>query len=430
MRKNRNEKNNCRTISIKLFINMKKILLSICTLLAFAGSAKADDAFSVDNVTLPQNGEADVTVRFALDEGSTCSGYTFWLQVPEELAFVTYEKNEKTYITCTAGDCYDDTPTITPNIDADYLKVGCLTANSDPLNKQSGVLVTFRLRVIGAVNVGDVLTGTLTNGTISAENGSVHNVANASFTITISEAVGPTVLDENSTTVPEATADAVDIKVLRTIKANEWSTICLPFAMTEAQVKTAFGDDVELADFTDYDVDYDNDDNVIGITVSFDDIPLTDGIEANYPCLIKTSKEITEFAAKAVIEPDEDDAKSEYDNGRTGRNRKVYGTFQGTFHAQTVVPENCLFLNGNKFWYSKGLTKMKAFRAYFEFVDVLASVEGDDSRISMAFGHSTGISDINRETINNNRYYDLQGRRVANPGKGVFVKDGKKVIIK
>ena len=33
-------------------------------------------------------------------------------------------------------------------------------------------------------------------------------------------------------------------------------------------------------------------------------------------------------------------------------------------------------------------------------------------------------------TISNNRYYDLQGRRVVNPGMGVFVKDGKKIIIK
>ena len=419
---------------------MKKTILTFCVLLVFAGGANADDTFSVDNITLPQNGEADVTVRFALDEGSTCSGYTFWLQVPEELAFVTYEKNEKTYITYTAGDCYDETPTITPNIDGSYLKVGCLTANSDPLNKQSGVLVTFRLKVIGAVNVGDVLIGTLTNGTISAENGSVHNVADASFTITIGEAVGPTVLDENSTAAPEATAEPVDIKVLRTIKAGEWSTICLPFSMTEAQVKTAFGDDVQLADFIDYETEEDADENIVELTVNFDDIDPATGMEANYPYLIKTSKEITEFTAKATIEPDEENATVEYDNGKTGSRRKVYGTFQGTFHAQTVVPENCLFLNGNQFWYSKGLTKMKAFRAYFEFVDVLASVEGTGSRISMTFGHSTGISatlNDKGEMINDNVVYDLQGRRVSESvirnsalKKGVYIVNGKKVVNK
>ena len=184
---------------------MKKIFVFISMLLCFTSSMYADDAFSVDNVTLPKNGEADVVVKFSLDAGSTCSGYTFWLQVPEQLAFVTYVKNEKTYVTYTAGDCYDETPTITPNIDEGYLKVGCLTANSDPIIGQTGTLVTFRLKVIGNVNVGDVLNGKLINSTISAEDGTVHNVSNANFTITIGEPVDTrTILDENSTTVPTA----------------------------------------------------------------------------------------------------------------------------------------------------------------------------------------------------------------------------------
>ena len=42
------------------------------------------------------------------------------------------------------------------------------------------------------------------------------------------------VLEETSTTAPEASNGAVKVRVLRTILANEWSTICLPFAMTEA----------------------------------------------------------------------------------------------------------------------------------------------------------------------------------------------------
>ena len=40
------------------------------------------------------------------------------------------------------------------------------------------------------------------------------------------------------------------VRVKRTINANEWSTICLPFAITAEQVKGVFGDDVQLGDFT------------------------------------------------------------------------------------------------------------------------------------------------------------------------------------
>ena len=42
----------------------------------------------------------------------------------------------------------------------------------------------------------------------------------------------------------------------------------------------------------------------------------------------------------------------------------------------------------------------------------------------------TGIKDNNRETITNNRYYDMQGRRLARPMKGINIVDGRKVVIK
>jgi hypothetical protein len=43
-------------------------------------------------------------------------------------------------------------------------------------------------------------------------------------------------LSEDATEAPKA-ATAVNVKVERAIAANTWSTLCLPFAMTEIQVK-------------------------------------------------------------------------------------------------------------------------------------------------------------------------------------------------
>ena len=42
----------------------------------------------------------------------------------------------------------------------------------------------------------------------------------------------------------------------------------------------------------------------------------------------------------------------------------------------------------------------------------------------------TGIKDNNRETITNNRYYDMQGRRLTRPMKGIYIVNGRKVVIK
>ena len=101
---------------------------------------------------------------------------------------------------------------------------------------------------------------------------------------------------------------------------------------------------------------------------------------------------------------------------------------------QTVLDQYTLFLNDNKFWYSAGKTKMKAFRAYFDFLDILTDVEDNyaSRNITMSFNNNTtGISTMhNSECIMHNSIYDLQGRRVVKPGKGLYIKNGRKEVVR
>jgi len=46
------------------------------------------------------------------------------------------------------------------------------------------------------------------------------------------------------------------------------------------------------------------------------------------------------------------------------------------------------------------------------------------------YDETTGISSVDAETVSDNSIYTLQGVKVAQPQKGVYVKNGKKVIIK
>lgn len=274
--------------------------------------------------------------------------------------------------------------------------------------------------------------------------GTIHNVVaadmgdravyfdNTPFTITVKN--GEVILDELSTEKPITTTDAVTARVSRTIGANVWSTICLPFAMTGEQVSAAFGSDVKVADYTGWDDEYasDEDDHPCVINVSFKTISATaNGLEANHPYIIKTSRDITSFTVEGVaITPKDEPAVT------TGSSRRHnLGSFTGTYVANFTVPEQTLFLASGEFWYSVGKTKMKAFRAYFEFADVLQSYFDDSAaaKVSLVFDEPTGISGVRSRQASDEKAYTLDGRMVGQRGlrqlpKGVYIVGGRKVV--
>ena len=256
---------------------------------------------------------------------------------------------------------------------------------------------------------------------------------------------GRTYLSEKSETEIESKT-GVDVTVLRTINANEWGTICLPFAIPAAQMATAFGTDVEvqLRDFTGCDVKYEDDEETVkSILVMTTD---TVAMEANHPYLIKVDKKVTEINVDGVdiIALDEDEEPS-VDCDRIGKGTKKdpyrWNSFIGNYENDFYVPEECLFLSGGKFWYSTGKTKMKPFRAYFDFYDVLpeGATSQSSARITFDFGETevtpepeepTGIETTNDTNDTNDVIFDLSGRKVSKAVKGVYIKNGRKIIIK
>jgi CRISPR/Cas system-associated protein endoribonuclease Cas2 len=315
------------------------------------------------------------------------------------------------------------------------IRLLCGSQYDETFTGSDGEIATLTISVSGDMNPGDYpivlryvkLTETnISNYYLTDEVETTMNVTGPSD--------GRVTFDENATALPDYTAgETANVRVRRTIKANEWSTICLPFAMTANQCKTAFGNDVQLADFKDYDTTEDEGENIVGITVNFETVT---AIEANHPYIIKVSEAVTEFTVDGVDIDPEDDPCVEYDNGLTGKKRKVLGRFAGTYTADfdfyNEAENYPLFLSGNQFYYATETTKhMKAFRAYFDFVDNLPEAEGENSRIALAFiDDATGISEIENRKSTNGKYFDLQGRSVIKPGKGLYVKDGRKVMIK
>lgn len=393
-----------------------KRLFMLTAIFAIAICAQATNSLTVTNSIVPQSGTGSINIELENDKDYTA--FTFKLRLPEGISYSSFVKSDR----------FTESHSVSATISGQNVSFGCLSSSNESIIGNGGTLITVNVTADASLAIGEVLDVTLTNIQFSTINGE-ENLNDVNFTITIGE--NRLVLDEASASAPVAATDA-NVRVKRTIKANEWSTICLPFAMSEAKVKEAFGNDVLLGDFNGYETTEDDGGDITGITVKFNSAT---AIEANHPYIIKVSTAVTEFAVDGVdINPEETPTKA-----AVKRTKKQWSEMIGTYVANTPVGDAdeeawCLFLSGNQFWYSMGQTKMKAFRAYFDFYDVITSVENASAPVFFSFDNeTTGISTTpndKRDVINDKVIYNLNGRRVVSPKTGLFIKNGKKVIVK
>lgn len=406
---------------------MKKIFMLLTALVAYCGGALAD-GLEVQDVNISQGGEA--TLEIALENPVTeFAAFQFNVELANGITVATNDKGKFVYEKGARLDEEFSLSLSQPDALVNTYRVLGYYTETQPIPSTTGAVVKITIKADAALAVGTTHVCKLSAINLTETNETKHTPDDITFNVKITEKTY-TILDETSTTAPVASGGAVDIMVKRTIKANEWSTLVLPFNMTEAQVKEAIGSDVQLAEFEDYEAEYDADDNVTGLTVNFVATNLSDGFYANYPYLVKTSKDITEFFVTATIDPDEEDAVAEFTNGKTGPKKEVYGKLIGTYHAGDAIPADGLFLSGNKFWYSAGATKIKAFRAYFMLNEVLSGVAEAKVRF-MVDEDAAAIEGITPD-MENGVWYTLDGRQLNGKPteKGVYIVDGKKVLIK
>lgn len=407
---------------------MKKFLLSLFALLGVvsANAQTTADVSGYENAVYAEGGQYVAGQEFQLPikiknniDAQACG---FYVTLQEGLSFVPNAKDE-TAIAATLADASAD-HTIMSNISDGHVVL------FSPTNSALSENLLYLHLIAAAPGEYTVTIHSL-------------NASNADTKVEINETnsfvskvviVDYLTLDENSTTAPEAYTG--DVLVKRSIKAGQWSTICLPFAIEDPVA--VFGDGVELADFTDYEETYDEaEENVVSIAVHF---ATATAMEANHPYIIKVANPVTYedgFKVENVtLEPSQDDAIVEYDNGLSGKRRVVYGTFYGTYVAETVVPANSLFISGNKFYYSTGATKMKAFRGYFDFVDELAEkVVASTVKMNIDVDGTTKIDGVHF-VESAGAVYTIDGKFIGRDvdlkklQKGIYVVDGKKVAVK
>ena len=95
--------------------------------------------------------------------------------------------------------------------------------------------------------------------------------------------------------------------------------------------------------------------------------------------------------------------------------------------ATNIAAGDYVLYNG-KFCAVNAAGTIAAGKAYLESADVPAAAR----ELTFDFSDATAIGAVanSEEVISNGEFYDLQGRRVTNPTKGIYIVNGKKVVIK
>lgn len=204
-----------------------------------------------------------------------------------------------------------------------------------------------------------------------------------------------------------------NITLNRTLVADKWNTLCVPFAISEEEIKANFGEGTLVEKF----------DAVNGNTVNFADAT---SIEAGVPYLIKPTDAGTTytFYGKEVSA----------DAPKTEGNADV--TFKGIYSPTDITDNGTVnaagVTEGGKVLFVNPGSKTKAFRCFFTISDN-ASITPAMLKISIK-GVETAINSIVMDNSNatDNAVYNLQGQRVNGNSltKGIYIKNGKKFAVK
>lgn len=217
------------------------------------------------------------------------------------------------------------------------------------------------------------------------------------------------VFTEDATTYTRPQTDgAVTVKLKTTLAIDQWNALCLPFALDQAALTTAFGNEVKVAVCT-------GDDEKALLFTS------TQNVKAGQPCLIRPVKgavegyyefyNITSFAAQPT-----DSKHSFY-------------TLKGSF-VQAELRQGYLIGNNYMVDFVTQPITMKAFSAV---------VSEEESRGMLQQwlldGQGSGIADVEDMRRGNGSVYNLNGQKVAHENvdinllpKGVYVVNGKKYV--
>ena len=234
---------------------------------------------------------------------------------------------------------------------------------------------------------------------------------------------------ENTATLSQATDNSsfistnnglvYDITLGRTMNAGGWNTFCVPFDISSEMIASVFGSGTEVRELGSSVFD----EGTKALTLNFAEAT---SIQAGKPYLVYLGSGLN------VVNPTFEDVTIV---SGTTTTETTYANFMPVMNPTSLTggDKSILFVTGgNKLTYPNTNNSMKGFRAYFQLLGDAAS-GAREFVMDFGDGEVTGIINSQLSIVNSSdtgMCYDLQGRRVQNPAKGLYIVNGKKVVIK
>ena len=222
---------------------------------------------------------------------------------------------------------------------------------------------------------------------------------------------------DNSTLITDNDGNAADVTLSgRTLTANNWNTLCVPFNLSSAQIESVFGAGTLVKTLS----SYANDGTTVTITFAN-----ADEIVAGKPYIIMPANTVANPIFSSVV------------IDKTMRDVEVTGaTFKGTYGPTPLTANDRakLFLANNMLYYPSANLTVRACRAYFELASDVPDLGTNAPNIVVDFGDQTTkivmMSDERSKT--EDAWYTLDGRKLSGKPttKGIYVRNGVKMVIK
>ncbi len=234
----------------------------------------------------------------------------------------------------------------------------------------------------------------------------------------------------NTTTITTSVYKSATAEYVRTFNNNKWQALYVPFDLV---YNKSWAGSFELATVTGVFETVDAENNVVWFYVTAETVE-SGTIPANTPCIIRSlqAEGTSVMRTIALTSGSRIEAIDGNSFDVTGNRGNTY-RFKGQYTADNLPKNDYTFAmsKGALCQPASEAVRLGAYRWYLEINPI-----DENTTATFSFGRfddvegTTGLENVKVEIVDNDVYYDLSGRRVENPTKGIYIKNGKKVYVK